>query len=144
MLHCWNGWGGWRASRGVAWARFLAQALWRGEEYFFQTDSHMRFEKGWDTLLIEDIESCPGEKSVLASCAPPYLSPGDLITEVHPGLVTTVRRNVVIELTGEHTRERTVVDYRSVTGRAPNAEVGVAIDRERFIRLLRDAVATYD
>lgn len=79
----------WRASRGVAWARFIAQALWRGEEFFFQTDSHMRFEKGWDTLLIEDIESCPGEKSVLASCAPPYLSPGDLITEVFPGLVTT-------------------------------------------------------
>jgi hypothetical protein len=79
----------WRLSRGVCWARFLAQAMWRGEEFYFQIDSHMRFEQGWDTLLIEDIESCPDDKAVLASCAPPYLSPGDLITEVYPGLITT-------------------------------------------------------
>jgi pyrimidine-specific ribonucleoside hydrolase len=62
----------------------------------------------------------------------------------HPGLVATIRRNVVIELTGEHTRGRTVVDYRSVTGRPANADVGVGIDRERFVGLLRDALATYD
>ena len=62
----------------------------------------------------------------------------------YPGLVTTVRANVVVELTGEYTRGRTVVDLRAVTGRAANAEVGVDIDRERFIALLRAAIATYD
>src|SRR6476469_6464486 len=28
----------WRESQGVCWARFLAQSLWRGEEYFLQID----------------------------------------------------------------------------------------------------------
>ena len=62
----------------------------------------------------------------------------------HPGLVQTVRANVVMELTGEFTRGRTVVDLRHVTGREPNAEVGMDIDRERFVLLLRVAIASYD
>jgi len=62
----------------------------------------------------------------------------------HPGLVTTVRANVVVEVTGEHTRGRTVVDLRHVTDRPPNADVGVDIDRERFVELLRVAIASYD
>jgi inosine-uridine nucleoside N-ribohydrolase len=62
----------------------------------------------------------------------------------HPGLVTTVRTNVVVELTGEFTRGRTVVDLHGVTGREPNAEVGVDIDRERFIGIVRDAFAAFD
>ncbi len=62
----------------------------------------------------------------------------------HPGLVTTIRANVVVELTGEHTRGRTVVDLHGVTNRPPNADVGMDIDRERFVDLLRSAIATYD
>jgi inosine-uridine nucleoside N-ribohydrolase len=62
----------------------------------------------------------------------------------YPGLVTTVRTNVTMELTGEFTRGRTVVDLRAVTGREPNAEVGVDIDRDRFIAIIRDAFATFD
>jgi len=62
----------------------------------------------------------------------------------HPGLVTTIRTNVVMELGGEFTRGRTVVDLRAVTGREPNAEVGIDIDRERFIGIVRDAFAAFD
>ena len=62
----------------------------------------------------------------------------------HPGLVTTVRTNVVVELDGEFTRGRTVVDVHGVTGRQPNAEVGVDIDRERFIGIVRDSFAAFD
>jgi pyrimidine-specific ribonucleoside hydrolase len=62
----------------------------------------------------------------------------------HPDLVRTERANVVMELDGEFTRGRTVVDLRHVTGREPNAEVGLDIDRERFVALLRDAIASYD
>jgi inosine-uridine nucleoside N-ribohydrolase len=62
----------------------------------------------------------------------------------YPGLVTTTRANVVIELEGAHTRGRTVVDLRHVTGREPNADVGVDIDRERFVSILRTAIATFD
>ena len=62
----------------------------------------------------------------------------------HPGLVTTVRTNVVVELTGEHTRGRTVADLRGVTDREPNADVGIDIDRDRFIRLLVAGIAAHD
>ena len=62
----------------------------------------------------------------------------------YPGLVTTVRANVVVELGGEFTRGRTVVDLRAVTGREPNADVGIDIDRERFIGIVRDAFAAFD
>ena len=40
-------------ARGVCWARSLAQSLYRGEDFLFQIDAHMRFEQGWDTTLIE-------------------------------------------------------------------------------------------
>ena len=62
----------------------------------------------------------------------------------HPGLVTTVRANVVVELEGEFTRGRTVADLRHVTDRPVNAEIGVDIDRDRFIGLLRTAIASFD
>jgi hypothetical protein len=40
-------------AKGAGYARKLAMELYDGEDYFFQTDSHMRFAKGWDTKLIE-------------------------------------------------------------------------------------------
>ena len=62
----------------------------------------------------------------------------------HPGLVETARNNVEIELDGTLTRGRTVVDLRSVTGREPNAEVGIGIDRERFVSILGEAIRSFD
>lgn len=29
-------------AQGPCWARWMAQQLWRGEEFFLQIDSHMR------------------------------------------------------------------------------------------------------
>ncbi len=40
-------------ARGPCWARALAMTLYREEEWFFQIDSHMDFEPGWDEILIE-------------------------------------------------------------------------------------------
>ena len=62
----------------------------------------------------------------------------------HPGLVTTRPYSVAIELDGTLTRGRTVVDVRGVTGIPPNADVGVDIDRDRFVALLRAAIRTFD
>ncbi len=39
-------------SKGVCWARNLTQQQYDGEEYTLQIDSHMRFEKDWDEMLI--------------------------------------------------------------------------------------------
>ena len=43
-------------SKGVCWARNLTQQLYDNEEYTLQIDSHMRFEKNWDSELIKMIE----------------------------------------------------------------------------------------
>ncbi len=59
------------------------------------------------------------------------------------GLVRTAALDVRIERDGTYTRGRTVVDLRRVTGRAPNAHVGLDIDRERFVAVLVEAIRTY-
>lgn len=69
----------------------------------------------------------------------------DAVTVAHlavPDLVRTVPYRVDVETTSELTRGRTVVDLHHLTGRPPNVEVGVEIDRARFVDLLVDAVAT--
>lgn len=45
-------------AKGAGYARKLATELYDGEDYFFQTDSHMRFAKGWDTKFKEMYEWC--------------------------------------------------------------------------------------
>ena len=57
-----------------------------------------------------------------------------------PDLVRTVAYRVDVETTSELTRGRTVVDLHGLTGRPPNVEVGVGIDRARFIDVLVDAI----
>jgi pyrimidine-specific ribonucleoside hydrolase len=59
------------------------------------------------------------------------------------GLVETQPYRVDIEVASELTRGRTVVDLHGVARRPANAEVGVAIDRPRFVELLLDAVASF-
>jgi hypothetical protein len=43
-------------STGVCWARNQVQQLYKGEEYTLQIDSHMRFEKNWDQILIRMLQ----------------------------------------------------------------------------------------
>ncbi len=60
---------------------------------------------------------------------------------IRPGLVTTRYRNVEVELESELTRGRTVVDLWRRTDRAPNADVGVDVDRDAFLELLLERIA---
>ena len=46
----------WNKSKGVCWARNAVQQLYKDEKYTFQIDSHMRFNKGWDTIAIDMIK----------------------------------------------------------------------------------------
>ncbi len=57
-----------------------------------------------------------------------------------PDIVSTQHLNVSIETAGEFTLGRTVVDFRGVTGRKPNCDVALGLDREGFIELIFDAV----
>jgi pyrimidine-specific ribonucleoside hydrolase len=60
-----------------------------------------------------------------------------------PGLVETEPCRVDVETAGELTRGRTVADWHGLTGRPVNAQVGLRIDRPRFVDLLVEAVAQF-
>jgi inosine-uridine nucleoside N-ribohydrolase len=60
---------------------------------------------------------------------------------IDPTLVTTRRANVAVETRSELCDGRTVVDLRGVSGREPNAEVGVDVDAGRFLELLVSRIA---
>ncbi len=62
---------------------------------------------------------------------------------IAPWLIGRRAIRVDVETGDGLTRGRTVGDEEGVSGRPPNAEVGVELDRERFIDLVVDAVATF-
>ncbi|RDI75114.1 Inosine-uridine nucleoside N-ribohydrolase [Gaiella occulta] len=76
---------------------------------------------GWDGAPIHD--------AVAVACV------------LQPSLVTTVERNVEIELDSDLCRGRTVVDLWNRSGRAPNAHVGVDLDSDGFFDLLVERIA---
>ena len=43
-------------SKGPCWARSRIQDNFNEEDYYLQIDSHMQFEKGWDSYLIKHIK----------------------------------------------------------------------------------------
>ena len=47
-----------RDATGPCLARHIAQSLWRGESYYLQIDSHMRFRQKWDEMLISMLKYC--------------------------------------------------------------------------------------
>jgi inosine-uridine nucleoside N-ribohydrolase len=61
---------------------------------------------------------------------------------IDPTLLTTRPANVAVETRSDYCDGRTVVDLRGVTGREPNADVGVEVDAERFLELLVSRIAS--
>jgi inosine-uridine nucleoside N-ribohydrolase len=61
---------------------------------------------------------------------------------IDPTLVLTRHVNVAVETESEFCDGRTVVDLRAVTGRAPNADVGLEVDAPRFLELLVSRIAS--
>jgi len=62
-------------ARGPTYARFLCATLYDNEEYFLQIDSHCKFVKDWDVLLIgmiKDLKANGFNKVVLSSYTPNY------------------------------------------------------------------------
>lgn len=58
-------------ARGPCWARAIAMTLYDGEDWFFQIDSHMDFEPGWDETLIAQAQAlAPGRRGVVLSAYP--------------------------------------------------------------------------
>jgi len=73
IMHCHP-----RDSKGGCWARAQALSMMSGEEYVLQIDAHMRFVKGWDSILIDTLSRCPAEKAGLTTTVPRYTPPDTL------------------------------------------------------------------
>lgn len=58
-----------------------------------------------------------------------------------PGLIETSRYPVAVEVESRLTRGRTVVDTRPFSSERATVDVGIAIDRDGFVRMLLEAVA---
>lgn len=65
-------------ARGPCWARAIAMSLYDGEDWFFQIDSHMDFDPGWDEALIAQAQALlPGRRGVALSAYPnPFMFEG--------------------------------------------------------------------
>lgn len=63
-------------ARGAGYARKLVMEMYDGEDYFFQTDSHMRFEPHWDTKMLAMMEQAQQDagtdKVILSQFPAPY------------------------------------------------------------------------
>ncbi len=72
----------WRDSGGACWARAAVMALFDGEDFFLQIDSHHRFAPDWDTRLLAQAECSGAALPLLTSYAAPFdpaapLPPGE-------------------------------------------------------------------
>ena len=72
--------------------------------------------------------------------APPLHDPVAVAAILEPGLLTTRLMRVDVECDGDLTRGETVCDFHGVTGKPPNADVGLELDREGFFDLLYDSL----
>ncbi len=53
---------------GLGWARdVLKTEIYKNEDYFFQIDSHSRFKKNWDNILVNQHRSLPTSKSIITT-----------------------------------------------------------------------------
>jgi hypothetical protein len=67
-------------SMGVCWVRSKIQEFYKDEDYYFQLDSHHRFEKNWDTILKDYVNllKCKGfKKPVVSAYVPGYFPETD-------------------------------------------------------------------
>ena len=56
-----------RDSQGCCWARNRVQKLWKGEKWTLMIDSHMRFEKDWDEILVKNYKNNLDFNSIISS-----------------------------------------------------------------------------
>jgi purine nucleosidase len=81
-----------------------------------------------------------GYESVYGVGDPPLHDPIAVARVIDPSLLECRSVNVVVELTGRHTRGATVCDLRQVTGRPENVDFAVALAVDRFWDLLVEAI----
>lgn len=63
-----------RKSHGVCWARHKLQKIYDGEDFILQIDSHHRFARNWDRILLRAYKECPSDNPILTACGTPYFT----------------------------------------------------------------------
>jgi inosine-uridine nucleoside N-ribohydrolase len=76
--------------------------------------------------------------------APPVHDALAVAAVIKPDLLETQHVNVVLETTGTYTAGRTVCDLHGTTGRPPNADVALGVDREAFVELFTEGLSRYE
>ncbi|MEM8862003.1 MAG: nucleoside hydrolase, partial [Chloroflexota bacterium] len=66
----------------------------------------------------------------------PLHDPCTIAWLLQPDLFTTKHCHVSVETAGEHTAGMTMVDHYQLTGKTPNTDVVLGVDREGFVDLL--------
>lgn len=78
-------------AEGPCLARSIATSLWRGEKYFLQIDSHMRFRENWDTFLIQQFciakEMATFKKAILTTYPLGYYQPNIVPKDKRPTVI---------------------------------------------------------
>jgi inosine-uridine nucleoside N-ribohydrolase len=72
--------------------------------------------------------------------APPLHDPVAVAAVLEPDLLRTRSMRVDVECGSDLTRGETVCDFHGVSGKPPNADVGVGLDRGGFFELLYDSL----
>lgn len=100
-------------SDGVGWARKINSLNVRDEDFFYQIDSHMLFDKNWDRYLVEDykrgVKKSGSNKVIIDGATKTYTLEND-IPHKHieaNGITTYARyfawgRNCTVSVHGEH------------------------------------------
>ena len=68
-------------AKGAGYARKLATELYDGQDYFLQTDSHMRFAKKWDTKLIDMYNWCVSDAKTDNIILSQFPAPFEILTD---------------------------------------------------------------
>jgi len=74
----------------------------------------------------------------------PMHDPLAVAAVIDPSVITTRLLPVEVETQGLITTGQTVVDFFGVTGKEPNVDVALEVDRERFVAMLFEAMRKYD
>ena len=82
-------------------------------------------------------------QTVFGFAYPAVHDPCAVAAIIDPSIVDARPMNVVVDTASSLSLGRTVCDVYGTSGRAPNAEVGVGLDVERFWDLMIESLATY-
>jgi hypothetical protein len=62
----------WQQSKGVGEARYMCGKLYSSEDFSIQIDSHSRFGRHWDEVLIKEWLLCEDPRAILSAYPPEY------------------------------------------------------------------------